>query len=188
MKNKSKTIVRIISLILIALIFGVSIYTVNAARIAGNAVPMPFGVGAAVVLSGSMEPELSVGDLLILAEKDEYFVGDIVAFQDGRMAVTHRIAAFTEDGVITRGDANNVNDDPILPEQIKGKVVFVIPLVGYVVNVIKTPLGTLAILAIAVFLSEYSFRSDKKKHETELDSIKAEINRLKEEQNRGARK
>ena len=188
MKKKSKTIVRIISLILIALIFGVSLYTVNAARVAGNVIPMPFGVGAAVVLSGSMEPELSVGDLLILAEKEEYFVDDVVAYQDGSMAVTHRITAFTDEGVITRGDANNVDDEPISPEQIKGKVVFVIPLVGYVVNIIKTPLGTLAILAIAIFLSEYSFRSDKKKKETELDSIKAEIDRLKEEQNRGVRK
>ena len=183
-KKKIKSVIRIALLVLVALIIGVNIYTINASRLAGDTVPMPFGVGAAVVLSGSMEPELSAGDLLIVAERKDYNVGDVVVYQDGRMAVTHRIISISEDEVITRGDANNIEDDPIAPTQIKGEVVLAIPFLGYAVNIIKTPLGTLCILALAVFLLERSFHMEKAKDTEELEKIKAEIERLKQEQDK----
>ena len=44
---------------------GINVYLWNASSLAGNAMPMPFGFGMAVVLSGSMEPVLSVNDLLL---------------------------------------------------------------------------------------------------------------------------
>lgn len=181
MNPKIKAIIRITLLVLLAAIIGVNIYLINASRLAGNTVPMPFGVGCAVVLSGSMEPELSVGDLLIIAEQGHYDVGDVVVYQDGKMAVTHRIVSIAEDEVITRGDANNSNDRPIAYTQIKGTVVAAIPMVGHVVNVIKTPIGTLVILALAAFLLERSFHADKKKDEEALEAIRAEIEKLKQE-------
>ncbi len=187
MKNlnkRSKSIIRITLLTLAALIIGVNVYAMNASRLAGNTVPMPFGVGAAVVLSGSMEPELSVGDLLIVAERGNYDVGDIVVYQDAQMMVTHRIISVEDDEIVTKGDANNTQDRPISREQIKGKVVAVIPLIGYLVNVMKTPVGTLAILIISVWLMECSFRSDKKKNAQALDEIKTEIEKLKKEQDK----
>lgn len=183
MNKKLKAILRTVILLITALVLGLSVYSCNASRVGGNAVPMPFGVGAAVVLSGSMEPELSVGDLLIVSEREAYEVGDIVVFQDGRTPVTHRIVETDEDGkFITRGDANNTNDAPIFPDQIKGEVVFSIPLLGYAVNVIKNPFGTLFILALAVFLLERSFHAEKQKDAKKLDAIKEEIEKLKQEQ------
>lgn len=178
-----KTVVRTALIVIAACIIGVNVYSMNASRLAGNSVPMPFGVGAAVVLSGSMEPELSTGDLLIIAERESYNVGDVVVYQDGRTAVTHRIVSISEEEIITRGDANNTEDDPITLEQIKGEVLFAIPLVGYLVNIIKTPIGTLTILGLAVFLLERSFRAEKEKDKQKLDDIKAEIERLKQQQN-----
>ena len=183
-KKQIKTVIRIALLVLVAMIVGVNIYTINASRLAGDTVPMPFGVGAAVVLTGSMEPEISAGDLLIVAERKTYEVGDVVVYQDGRMAVTHRIVAISDDEVITRGDANNIEDDPILPTQIKGKVVLSIPFIGYAVNIVKSPLGTLCILVVAIFLLERSFRMEKEKDTKEREKIKAEINRLKQEQDK----
>ena len=181
-KKKVKAVIRIALLVLVALIIGVNVYTINATRLAGNTVRMPFGIGAAVVLSGSMEPALSVGDLLVVAEQDEYSVDDVVVYQDSGMTITHRIISIAEDEVITRGDANNTDDSPIKPEQVRGKVVFSVPFVGYAVNIIQTPIGTLCILALAVFLLERSFHNEKKKDEEELDAIKAEIEKLKQEQ------
>lgn len=183
-KKRFKIAIRIASLVLVALIIGLNVYTINASHLAGNTVPMPFGVGAAVVLSGSMEPELSVGDLLIVAERKTYDVGDIVVYQDGRMAVTHRIISISKNEVITRGDANNIEDAPITHAQIKGKVVLAIPLLGYAVNIIKTPLGTLCIIALAVFILERSFRVEKAKDTEALENIKAEIEKLKQEQDK----
>ncbi len=180
-QNPLKSVIRILLLVLVALIIGINIYTINASRIAGNAVPMPFGVGAAVVLSGSMEPALSPGDLLIVAESDSYQVGDMVVYQDGRMAVTHRIVSITDSEVITRGDANNTEDSPIAPQQLKGKVVLAIPLVGYAINAIKTPIGTLCVFVLAIFFLERSFRAEKQKDDEALDAIRAEIEKLKQQ-------
>lgn len=182
-KEVLKSTTRIILLVFAALTVGLNIYTVNALRIGGNAVPMPFGVGAAVVLSGSMEPELSVGDLLIVLDSSSYEIGDVVVYQDGNIVVTHRIVRFSdEEEIVTQGDANNTEDDPISVEAIKGEVVAVIPFVGYVINAIKTPIVTICILALAVFLLERSFRAEKQTDNEKLDSIKAEIERLKQQQ------
>lgn len=46
--------------------------------LAGNQVPMPFGMGVAVVLSGSMESELITNDVIIVRETNDYAVGDVV--------------------------------------------------------------------------------------------------------------
>lgn len=183
MNKKLKTVLRTAVLLLTALILGLSVYSCNASRVGGNAIPMPFGVGLATVLSGSMEPALSVGDLIIVSEREAYEVGEVIVFQDGRTPVTHRIVEIDEDGkIITRGDANNTNDAPIFPEQIKGEVIFSVPLLGYVANVIKNPLVTLLTAALAVFLLERSFHNEKQKDAQKLDAIKEEIERLKQEQ------
>lgn len=142
---------------------------------------MPFGIGSAVVLSGSMEPDISVGDLLVVSKRESYEVGDVVVYQSGKIAVTHRIVSISENEVITRGDANNTEDEPITLEQIKGEVVLAIPYVGYVVNVIKTPIGTICVLALAIFMLERSFSAEKKQKEKELDAIRAEIDKLKQD-------
>ena len=186
MKNKKliKSVLRITLIVIAATIIGFNVYHINASRLAGNVVPMPFGVGAAVVISGSMEPELSIGDMLIVVQQDEYEVDNIIVYQEGRMAITHRIISMENGEVITRGDANNTDDSPITVEQIKGKVVLAIPFVGYIVNAIKTPIGTLCVLALAVFLLERSFRAQKREDDEELKAIKAEIEKLKEQQNK----
>ena len=177
--NKVKTVFRTILIAIAAAVVGLNLYMINASRLAGDAVPMPFGVGAAVVLSGSMEPEFSAGDLLFVKQSDNYKVDDVVVFQDGRIAVTHRIISMTENEVITKGDANNVEDDPITLDRIKGKVVLVIPFVGHLVNAIKTPAGTIVILALAIFLLERSFHAERRRDNEELDAIRAEIEKLK---------
>lgn len=182
MKKKVKVTVRIALLVTVAAIIGINVYSINATRLAGDSVPMPFGVGAAVVLSGSMEPSLSVGDMLVVVPQESYRENDVVVFQRGRSSVVHRIISIEGDEIITKGDANNTADEPISPKAIKGEVVAAIPLVGYAVNAIKTPVGTLCILALAVLLLERSFHSEKKKDEQELEAIRAEIERLKQNQ------
>lgn len=179
MKISFKSVIRISVLVLLAVLVGISIYSINARMLGGNALPMPFGFGMTVVLSGSMEPELSVDDLLIVTPADTYEVGDVVVFQTQRTAVVHRIVAINGDEIITRGDANSSDDEPITLQNIKGRVVCAIPFVGLIVNLIKTPVGTVILLGLAFWLLEASFKKEKAQKQTELDAIRREIEELK---------
>lgn len=179
--NQVKIIFRYVLLVTLAALVGINVYALNASRLTGNQVPMPFGVGASVVLSGSMEPELSVGDLLLLREQESYTEGDIIVYQSGAMPVVHRILSLRGETVITKGDANNVADEPFHCDAVKGKVILAIPWLGYAVWALKTPMGILLTLAAAVILVELSYREGKTKDDEEKEKIKAEIRQLMKE-------
>lgn len=94
------------------------------------------------VLSGSMSPTFNRGDAVVVnklttREKDELKEGDIIQFVSGTKYVVHRIVDITNDNkgnkqFITKGDHNNAVDaDKVALEDVKGKVSFVIPLIGY---------------------------------------------------------
>ena len=182
MAKKLKSVGRTLLLVLVSLILGVNIYTWNARSLTGNVLPMPFGYGGAVVLSGSMEPTIMTGELIIVKAEDSYAEGDVVVYQSGNMMVVHRIVSISDEAVVTRGDANNVDDGAILPTQIKGRVIAHIPKVGSAVRILKSPPATIALIVAAVLTVELPFRKEKEKKEEELERIKAEIRRLKEEQ------
>lgn len=179
--NKLKNILRIALLTLICTILGLRLYSWNASTLVGNTMPMPFGYGSAIVLSGSMEPALHVDDLIIVKQSDNYKVGDIVVFQNSRELIIHRIICIDEDKIITQGDANNIADDPISLNDIKGKAQKRIPKLGVLVRFLKKPIGIILLLAAVFFLTEYSFRKKKESAQKDLDAIKAEIRRLQEE-------
>ena len=172
---------RYVILSLLAVIIGVNIFAMNAAKLTGNQVPMPFGYGASVVLSGSMEPALSVGDLLIVKEEEKYTVGDIVVYQSGDMPVVHRIVSIEDEQVTTKGDANNVADEAVPIESIKGIVTKDIPFIGYIVWALKTPAALIIMLVLAVLLVEFSFRIGKKEDEMQKEKLKEEIRSLMKE-------
>ena len=181
MKNKKiKTIFRIFILALCGAILGVNLYSANANKLLGNKMPMPFGYGSAVVLSGSMEPAMSVGDLIIVSEDAPYTEGDIVVFQSGYSLVVHRVMKIDGDNVTTQGDANNTADAPVDKTAVKGKVVVVIPQVGNLVSFIKTPIGTIIFVAAAALLIELPYRKEKQKDDEERQKI---IERIKQLEN-----
>ena len=177
-----KNIMRIVLLILCGAVLGLNVYFANAKSLMGNSMPMPFGYGAAVVLSGSMEPTLSKGDLIIVGEAETYQENDIVVFQDQNSLVVHRIIAIDGDILTTQGDANHSADAPVSLSAVKGKVLFWISFVGNIVNLIKTPVGTICILVIAILLIEIPRRNEKKKDDEERQKIIDEIKRLKEQE------
>ena len=182
MPKKLKNILRVTVLILVSLILGINLYTWNARSLLGNALPMPFGYGAAVVLTGSMEPAIMQDDLILVARQENYETDDVVVYQAGSMIVCHRILSIEDETVITQGDANNAPDAPIRLETIKGEVVGVIPGAGAIARLLKTPAATITLIAAALLTSELSFRKDKQKDQDELERIKEEIRRLKAEQ------
>lgn len=110
-----------------------------------------FGWSVDVVCSGSMEPELKVGSVVITrpVRLEEIKPGDVIAFHspvDGKLT-SHRVVA-VEGGpsvcLLTKGDANGDVDPFFLPAQsVVGKVCFQIPYFGYFAQFVKTPLGLL---------------------------------------------
>lgn len=115
--------------------------------------PELFGWSSAVVLSGSMEPAFSAGDLLLIHRKDSYRTGDIITFSENGALITHRIAKETGEGFITKGDANNVPDNsPVSAERISGKVTAVIPGAGTVLLFFGKPAGLLALFFVSGLL------------------------------------
>lgn len=177
-----KMILRTLLIIFVSLVVGFNLYTWNAQSLMGNTLPMPFGYGAAVVLTGSMEPTIRVNDVILVAEQPTYAENEIAVYQSGSILVVHRILDITDGMVTTKGDANNAPDAPIELSAVKGKVVGVIPGVGGIVKILKTPTATAIMLVGAVLLLEASFRKEKKKGDDQLEKIKEEIRKLKDEQ------
>ena len=176
-----KTVFRYIVFSFIGIVLGLFVYTQNAKGLLKDKIPMPFGYGMSVVLSGSMESRLSVDDLVIIKATDNYKVNDIVLFQDGNSLVIHRIIEIDGDTVTTKGDANNVADEPINKSQIKGVLVYDIAGFGAVVNILKQPVFVILILAAAFLLTEFSYRKEKDNNTEELDEIKKMIEELKKD-------
>lgn len=180
--NKScKNLLRILLLTVCGAVLGINVYMANASKLLGEEMPMPFGFGAAVVLSGSMEPTFSTGDLIIVRQEPTYGIDDIVVFQEGRTLVVHRIVDMADGTVTTRGDANNAEDEPIEFSAIKGKVLLHIPGVGNVVSFLKTPLGTVLVIAAAIALVEIPRRREQKQDEEQRQKLLEEIKKLKDE-------
>ena len=176
-----KTAFRYIVFSFIGIVLGLFVYTQNAKGLLKDKMPMPFGYGMSVVLSGSMESRLSVDDLVIIKATDNYKVNDIVLFQDGNSLVIHRIIKIDGDTVTTKGDANNTADEPIQKSQIKGVLVYDIAGLGAVVNILKQPVSVFIILAAAFLLTEFSYRKEKDNDTEELDEIKKMIEELKKD-------
>ena len=181
-KKTQKNILRIVALSLVGIFLGFNIYLWNAQSLTGNAMPMPFGFGAALVLSGSMEPTLSVDDLIFVKVQDVYEVGDVVVFQSGGSMVCHRIIELKDGMVTTQGDANNTSDEQMEISRIRGVVIGSIPNAGGIVRLLKAPIVSIGLVAGAVFFLERSYRKEKQQGDDEMDKIKAEIRRLKAEQ------
>ncbi len=120
---------------------------------------------AEIIISGSMEPTIRTGSMIIVVPQDSYSVGDIITFIDPIVGKnTHRIIAVAErDGVtyfITMGDAAEGPDAiPVSLNRVKGKVRAIVPWLGYVAYAgfaaILVPLGLLLLYVIRKLRSRH---------------------------------
>lgn len=107
------------------------------------------GYNYKTVLTGSMEPAIPVGSIVITKEKSSYEIEDIISFQEEGAIITHRIISIDRERYITKGDANNVADtEEVQQKQILGKVILTIPLLGYLVMWLMSPVGIISLFMI----------------------------------------
>ena len=140
-------------------------------------VPSVFGYKPFIVLSGSMQPNIKIGDLVFVksSKVENLNVNDIVAFKTNDNTVTtHRIIAIDtttkgERCFITKGDSNNVKDEELVcKNNLEGKMVKRIPKLGKFINFIQQPLGFLimmmTIFIICLFIYLYEDKKINKKY------------------------
>jgi len=120
-----------------------------------------FGIGPLIVMSDSMYPEFAKNDLLFVkkADAENLQKNEIIAYYDHRgTVVTHRIIRWETDEsgarlYITKGDANNVQDqNPVPAAKVVGRVVRVIPGGGKTMRYISQPMVTVMLLAAPLAL------------------------------------
>ncbi|HHX10488.1 MAG TPA: signal peptidase I [Firmicutes bacterium] len=140
-----------------------------------------------IVMSGSMEPALKVGSIVVVKPLDpeEIRPGDIITFRSehNSSVTTHRVnrVGADENGLLfyTIGDANEVEDpSPVEPRHLIGNVVLTVPYVGYLFAYARTPQGarTLFGLAVLVVAGElvYNFMTGKKQSRRAATEANAE--------------
>lgn len=95
------------------------------------------------VVSGSMQPELPVGSVIMVMKQKDYYVNDVITYFLGSQKVTHRIV-YAGSYYLTKGDANSAIDpQTVTKSNVIGKVVLSAPLVGYIQESTKSFLGLL---------------------------------------------
>ena len=110
------------------------------------------GIRPFIVMSGSMEPEISTGSICFVNSRthiEDVKEDDIVTYSLLDSYITHRAVSVSEEGIITKGDANSTDDIGIVNrENYYGKVMFSIPVIGYVIFFIKKELIPLSVSLI----------------------------------------
>ena len=154
-------VLKYIILSLLVLLYGSQLYLGVMSTQVDN-LPKLFGVGEVVFLSGSMQPTIEVGSLGIVHEEKNYKEGDIVTYIKDRTLITHRIKEIKSDKeIIVQGDANNIADEPISQDMIEGRIIFTIPHMGSVLQILKTPYGIAGVAGIGVIIALWPERDEE---------------------------
>ena len=130
-----------------------------------------------VVSSGSMYPELAMHDIIVISGHmlfEDVKVGDIIVFdrpKDHDRVIVHRVVAVVDDDpktLRTKGDNNQRSmvgtDYPITEKEYIGTVVYVVPQVGFITQILQPPINYIIIaVIIGVMVIRQIYKKDKEK-------------------------
>ncbi|MCH5297080.1 MAG: signal peptidase I [Ruminococcus sp.] len=191
-----RLIKNVICWILIA-VLAVTLIVFLTTRIQGNT-PTVFGYTIFRITTGSMQPELMIGDIIldkIVEDESEISVGDVVTFEGGsqfdNLLVTHKVIEApyidSQGNVMlqTHGVANEIDDDPINFNQVRAKMVCKVPYIDTLYNLFLSPSGLLImiLLIILVFIDEIAniIKIVSGRNETSIADINEIIDRIQSE-------
>ena len=160
-----------VMLILLAVILAISACTLAYDKfVKKSKIPSVFGYSVLIVASPSMTGAIEAGDAIIIRKSDSYAVGDVITYfpEDESFSVTHRIVRMEGDKFYTKGDANQSEDsDPVLMEQIVGKVAVKLDKVGYFIEWLRSPVGIIFAATFIVLLILIIVIADKRRGKTD---------------------
>ncbi len=134
--------------------------------------PSIFGVKTFTIISGSMEPTINIDDIIITkkASSNDININDIITFKTNNEIITHRVIDIEKSGdkivYTTKGDKNEVSDIvKIEYEQIEGKYLNKIPVLGKVLSILKNKIVFESIIVFLVLCLIWQNKIIKKKIE-----------------------
>lgn len=150
-----------------------------------NETPSVFGIKIFCIISGSMEPNISINDLVIIKEvsQNEINSKDIISFTVNGETITHRIENISTDEsgdlvYTTKGDANNIEDaDTIKFEDIEGKYIGKIPKIGKIILALKSKTTLGIVLLVLILLYIFEQKSNEKKIKRSNERIEYDENK-----------
>lgn len=155
--NVLKSILKYIAYTFLASLVALCVYTFVMTEILKKDYVNIFGYTYFVVATGSMSGTIEVNDVVIVKITDNYNVGDVITYIKDGSFITHRVVSVNDNQIITKGDVNNIEDDPILKENVIGIVSTVFSL-----SILFKFLGVSII--IFVFLTLINFEKIFKKY------------------------
>ncbi len=141
------------------------------------------GYTAFEVATGSMSGSIEIGDVIIVKLDEEKIKrDDIIVFKQDGYIVTHRVIEIQEDGktLVTKGDANNAQDEPISKDDVIGKVIKILPNIGIWKKVVQTPkviisvVITIILFGLAFSIQVVDDKKDTKGQKEENKQISSE--------------
>ena len=191
--HKALTVIGLVLCIILIPILFINITLIIKSYTDADEVPTIGGYAPLIVLTGSMEPEIMSGDLIIVKqiEVGDVQVGDVIAFFDpdgnGTSIVTHRVVEIVdEEGLSfrTRGDANNTDDRlPVPGSDLVGVYRTRIPGMGNVAMFMQTTAGLiLCVFVPLVLLVGWDLirrRRYEKRNKQDTDALLAELEALR---------
>lgn len=147
----------------IIIILLLAIWTYYTFQVHINKVPKEevFNYTVFVVSTGSMENTINVNDVILVEITKNVKEKDIIAFKQDNGLIVHRIISINDEGIITKGDANNHEDEPINLEQIIGKVIKVIP----AKNIVLIILGIILLNVLLAIVKEIWIKDNFKERQ-----------------------
>ena len=201
-KNKEKTstahkalnVVGIVLCVILVPILIINVTLIVKSYTNSDEVPKIGGYAPLIVLTGSMEPEIMSGDLIIVKQIDGKDVKnkDVIAFIDpdgnGTSILTHRVnEIYEKDGKIffkTQGDANDTEDRlPVSEDALVGVYVTRVGGAGNIAMFMQTTAGLVVCVIVPLILligwDILRRRRFEKKNQQDTDALLAELEALK---------
>lgn len=124
-------------------------------------------IGIYKVMTGSMESGIHAGDYIVIMNEKEYKIGDVVTYVRDGYYITHRIMKINNGKVITKGDANNVEDEEFSMNDIIGKFIYKSNLLNFVIDY--------KYIIAAIFIILYLIANYIDKKEAKIEIEKKEV-------------
>lgn len=175
---------KLILVILISIIILYNLIIIIEAVRKPNQTPSVLGFKTFTVISGSMEPKIHIGDIIIV-KKDTLKKDDIITYRKNNEIITHRIVEIIEENnqkkYITKGDNNETEDEEyVFTNEIEGKVIGTIRKLGFIIIFLQNK----TVICIIIIIFGYSYTKDlKRNNKKQIRRQKREMLKEKETKN-----